>query len=111
MGLMDSRWLNEKGRNLKHASLKRHLPRGLILIVHGNFQVCASRLDPGFFVKTVMMRFNVYDVLTFVPGDKRRKGKLETEQEMPMLEGALTLLCQLLSIRTQLGIYDKLLFQ
>ncbi len=53
-----------------------------------------------------MMRFNVHDVLTFVPGDKRRKGKLETDQEMPMLEGALTLLCQLLSIRTQLGIYE-----
>ena len=66
-------------------------------------QVCASRLDPDIFVKTVLSRFNILDYLTFVPSDKRKRGVLEPDQELPMVEGALTVLCQLLSIRTFLG--------
>lgn len=72
--------------------------------------MCASRLDPDYFVRTVLSRFNVLDLLTFVPSDKRRRGfvALEPEHEAPMLEGALTLLCQILSIRTFLGTHKRI---
>ncbi len=71
-------------------------------------QVCASRLDPDFFVKTVLSRFNVLEYLSFAPADKKKKGVLDPEQEEPMMEGALTLLCQLLTIRTNLGLFYRL---
>ena len=68
------------------------------------FQVCASRLDPDFMVKTVLDRFHVTDLLTFVPIDKRTKKRfVQPEHEVPMLEGALSLLATILSLRTQLG--------
>lgn len=67
-------------------------------------KVCASRLDPDYFIKTVLERFHVRELLTFVPLEKRNKKKpLQSEHEMPMLEGALSLLTVLLSVRTQLG--------
>ena len=71
------------------------------------FQVCASRLDPDYFVRRVLERYHVLEMLTFTPAEKRKRGYLEPENVMPMLEGALTLLSLLLSIRTNLGMLSK----
>ena len=66
--------------------------------------MCAAHLDPDYFTKTVLERFHVRDLLTFVPVEKRNQKRLvQTEHEMPMLEGALSLLTMLLSISTRLG--------
>ena len=66
-------------------------------------QVCATRLDPDYFVRRVLERYHVLDVLTFAPVEKRKRGYLDPENVMPMMEGALTLLALLLSIRSNLG--------
>ncbi|KAI0233528.1 E3 ubiquitin-protein ligase UBR3 [Lamellibrachia satsuma] len=69
-------------------------------------QICATKLDADYFVKMVLERFHLWDVLSFVPpGEVRPKlGLLDAEHQMPMLEGALTFLCTLLSVRTLLGL-------
>ncbi|ELU10689.1 hypothetical protein CAPTEDRAFT_220674 [Capitella teleta] len=68
-------------------------------------QLCGSRLDPDYFVKTLLQRFHVSDLLTFAKRtDPKRIGFLEPEHQIPMLEGALTTLCMILGIRTKLGL-------
>ncbi|XP_023241163.1 E3 ubiquitin-protein ligase ubr3-like, partial [Centruroides sculpturatus] len=68
-------------------------------------QICATHLDPDWFLKTVMQRFHVWEWLSFHPS--RTNTFLDAEQVMPMLEGALTLLTMLMSIRTNIGMSEE----
>lgn len=68
-------------------------------------QICATHLDPDWFLKTVMQRFHVWEWLSFHPS--RTNSFLDAEQVMPMLEGALTLLTMLMSIRTNIGMSEE----
>ncbi|XP_053733122.1 E3 ubiquitin-protein ligase ubr3 isoform X2 [Synchiropus splendidus] len=67
-------------------------------------QVCASRLDPDYFISSVFERFKVVDLLTMA--SQHQNSLLDPEQERPMLEGALTFLVILTSLRTHLGMTD-----
>ncbi|XP_059822600.1 E3 ubiquitin-protein ligase ubr3 isoform X1 [Hypanus sabinus] len=67
-------------------------------------QVCASRLDPDYFVSSVFERFKVVDLLTMA--SQHQNGALDPEHERSMLEGALTFLVLLLSLRIHLGMTD-----
>ncbi|GCC36078.1 hypothetical protein chiPu_0014569 [Chiloscyllium punctatum] len=66
-------------------------------------QICASRLDPDYFVSSVFERFKVVDLLTMA--SQHQNAALDTEHERSMLEGALTFLVILLSLRIHLGSY------
>ncbi|RXN07156.1 E3 ubiquitin- ligase UBR3-like protein [Labeo rohita] len=66
-------------------------------------QVCASRLDPDYFISSVFERFKVVDLLTMA--SQHQNAVLDSEQERPMLEGALTFLVILCSLRIHLGAY------
>ncbi|XP_071368759.1 E3 ubiquitin-protein ligase ubr3, partial [Centroberyx affinis] len=67
-------------------------------------QVCASRLDPDYFISSVFERFKVVDLLTMA--SQHQNAVLDSEQERPMLEGALTFLVILTSLRIHLGMAD-----
>uniref|UniRef100_A0A8C7KK79 E3 ubiquitin-protein ligase n=1 Tax=Oncorhynchus kisutch TaxID=8019 RepID=A0A8C7KK79_ONCKI len=67
-------------------------------------QVCASRLDPDYFISSVFERFKVVDLLTMA--SVHQNTALDGEQERPMLEGALTFLVILSSLRIHLGMAD-----
>ncbi|XP_019731364.1 E3 ubiquitin-protein ligase ubr3 [Hippocampus comes] len=64
-------------------------------------QVCASRLDPDYFISSVFERFKVVDLLTMA--SQHQNAVLDSEQERPMLEGALTFLVILTSLRIHLA--------
>uniref|UniRef100_A0A8C5DFB6 E3 ubiquitin-protein ligase n=1 Tax=Gouania willdenowi TaxID=441366 RepID=A0A8C5DFB6_GOUWI len=64
-------------------------------------QVCASKLDPDYFISSVFERFKVVDLLTMA--SQHQNAVLDSEQERPMLEGALTFLVILTSLRIHLG--------
>ncbi|RMC18564.1 hypothetical protein DUI87_04456 [Hirundo rustica rustica] len=63
-------------------------------------QVCASRLDPDYFISSVFERFKVVDLLTMA--SQHQNTILDSEHERSMLEGALTFLVLLLSLRLHL---------
>ncbi|XP_073161887.1 E3 ubiquitin-protein ligase UBR3 isoform X6 [Lepidochelys kempii] len=67
-------------------------------------QVCASRLDPDYFISSVFERFKVVDLLTMA--SQHQNTVLDSEHERSMLEGALTFLVILLSLRLHLGMTD-----
>ncbi|XP_036400792.1 E3 ubiquitin-protein ligase ubr3 [Megalops cyprinoides] len=67
-------------------------------------QVCASRLDPDYFISSLFERFKVVDLLTMA--SQHQNALLDSEQERPMLEGALTFLVILSSLRIHLGMAD-----
>ncbi|KAJ8351974.1 hypothetical protein SKAU_G00234500 [Synaphobranchus kaupii] len=67
-------------------------------------QVCASRLDPDYFISSVFERFKVVDLLTMA--SLHQNAVLDSQQEGPMLEGALTFLVILSSLRIHLGMAD-----
>ncbi|XP_056653257.1 E3 ubiquitin-protein ligase UBR3 isoform X7 [Monodelphis domestica] len=67
-------------------------------------QVCASRLDPDYFISSVFERFKVVDLLTMA--SQHQNTILDSEHERSMLEGALTFLVILLSLRLHLGMTD-----
>ncbi|XP_019512339.1 PREDICTED: E3 ubiquitin-protein ligase UBR3 [Hipposideros armiger] len=67
-------------------------------------QVCASRLDPDYFISSVFERFKVVDLLTMA--SQHQNIVLDAEHERSMLEGALTFLVILLSLRLHLGMSD-----
>lgn len=71
-------------------------------------QQTASRLSPDWFIQSVFERFHVWDWLSFTHTKDKPyvQGFLETEQIMPMLEGALTLLVTLFSVRSNLGLSE-----
>ncbi|XP_060602002.1 E3 ubiquitin-protein ligase UBR3-like, partial [Ruditapes philippinarum] len=70
-------------------------------------QVCASKLDPDYFVQTVLDRFHISDWMSFDPNPSARSYKMEKEQELSMVEGALQFFTMLLHVRTYLGMTDK----
>ncbi|XP_067327746.1 E3 ubiquitin-protein ligase UBR3 isoform X1 [Anolis sagrei] len=67
-------------------------------------QICASRLDPDYFISSVFERFKVVDLLTMA--SQHQNTVLDSEHERSMLEGALTFLVILLSLRLHLGMTD-----
>uniref|UniRef100_A0A3Q3VP00 E3 ubiquitin-protein ligase n=1 Tax=Mola mola TaxID=94237 RepID=A0A3Q3VP00_MOLML len=67
-------------------------------------QVCASKLDPDYFISSVFERFKVVDLLTMA--SQHQNAVLDSEQERPMLEGSLTFLVILTSLRIHLGMTD-----
>ncbi|XP_074159260.1 E3 ubiquitin-protein ligase UBR3 isoform X4 [Sminthopsis crassicaudata] len=75
------------------------------LMIHPlQIQVCASRLDPDYFISSVFERFKVVDLLTMA--SQHQNTILDSEHERSMLEGALTFLVILLSLRLHLGMTD-----
>ena len=71
-------------------------------------QQTASLLSPDWFIQCVFERFHVWDWLSFSHSKDKpySHGFLEPEQIMPMLEGALTLLVTIFSVRSNLGLSD-----
>ncbi|XP_075685543.1 E3 ubiquitin-protein ligase UBR3 isoform X1 [Rhinoderma darwinii] len=67
-------------------------------------QVCASKLDPDYFISSVFERFKVVDLLTMA--SQHQNTVLDSDNERSMLEGALTFLVILLSLRLHLGMTD-----
>ncbi|XP_012826537.1 E3 ubiquitin-protein ligase UBR3 isoform X2 [Xenopus tropicalis] len=67
-------------------------------------QVCASKLDPDYFISSVFERFKVVDLLTMA--SQHQNTVLDADHERSMLEGALTFLVILLSLRLHLGMTD-----
>ena len=95
-------------------------------------QQLASKLAPDWFIRTVLERFHVFDWLSFrnsssesfvfnfnnlysqfnlnEPGGEagaRAAAFLEPEQLMPMCEAALTFLCTLFTVQTNLGLSEE----
>ena len=98
-------------------------------------QQLASRLSPDWFIRTVLERFHVFDWLSFrnstesfvfnfnnlysnfalgETGQAMKSGAggpgsnfLEPEQLMPMCEAALTFLCTLFTVQTNLGLSEE----
>ena len=64
--------------------------------------MCAARLDPDYFVKTVLERFHVLDLLTFDPAGAKSP-YIEPDKQTPMMEAALTLIGHILTFRHHLG--------
>ncbi|XP_063285782.1 E3 ubiquitin-protein ligase UBR3 isoform X4 [Pelobates fuscus] len=67
-------------------------------------QVCASKLDPDYFISSVFERFKVVDLLTMA--SQHQNTVLESDHERSMLEGALSFLVILISLRVHLGMTD-----
>ncbi|XP_077978171.1 E3 ubiquitin-protein ligase UBR3-like [Glandiceps talaboti] len=72
-------------------------------------QLCGSQLDPDYFIHKLFDRFSVMDWLTIAP--KHKNCHLDEDKELPMLEGALTLLLMSINCRQHLGISDKEILQ
>ncbi|CAH1789984.1 unnamed protein product, partial [Owenia fusiformis] len=68
-------------------------------------QVCAAKLDPDYFITTLLERFHVTESLSFSPIPP--KAFLSPDQLMSMLEGALHFLATIITIRTNLGMSDE----
>ncbi|KAF8771573.1 E3 ubiquitin-protein ligase Ubr3 like protein [Argiope bruennichi] len=68
-------------------------------------QLCAMKLDPDWFLRTIMQRFHVWEWLTFHPN--RNNAFLDSDKVMPMLEGALSFLTTLLSTHTNIGLSEE----
>ena len=97
-------------------------------------QQLASKLSPDWFIQTVLERFHVYDWLSFKNNNSEnfvfnfnnlysnafnlnenhhhhrqslKDNFLESEQLMPMIEAALTFLCTLFTVQTNLGLTEE----
>lgn len=87
-------------------------------------QQLASKLSPDWFIQTVLERFHVFDWLSFKNNTDNfvfnfislnenhhqsaiKNNFLEPEQMMPMIEGALTFLCTLFTVQTNLGLTEE----
>ncbi|XP_075538293.1 ubr3 ubiquitin ligase isoform X3 [Dermacentor variabilis] len=67
-------------------------------------QLCATHLDPDWFISAVFQRFHVWEWLSLSPN--RANSFLEPDKVLPMLEAALTFLAMLFSVRTNLGMSE-----
>ncbi|XP_077515931.1 ubr3 ubiquitin ligase isoform X2 [Amblyomma americanum] len=67
-------------------------------------QLCATNLEPDWFIRTVFERFHVWEWLSLSP--KQGNSYLESDKVLPMLEAALTFLAMLFGIRTNLGMSE-----
>ena len=65
--------------------------------------MCASRLDPDYFVRSVLEAFHVWDWLTLSTDYRHRFISLNRDLELQLLEGALMFLTTLLSFVSHMG--------
>lgn len=71
-------------------------------------QICATHVDPNWFIQTTFERFHVWESLSLANNDlTHHKGFLQSDQVLPMLEGALTFLATLLSTHINLGLSEE----
>ncbi|XP_076360822.1 ubr3 ubiquitin ligase isoform X3 [Tachypleus tridentatus] len=68
-------------------------------------QVCATHLDPDWFLQTVLQRFHVFDWFSFHSFCKLTY--LDADKVMPMLEGALNFLATLMTFHAKLGMNEE----
>ncbi|RUS70818.1 hypothetical protein EGW08_021418, partial [Elysia chlorotica] len=66
-------------------------------------QLCAIKLDPDYFVTTVLERFRIMDWLSYCPEMTSASSLVDPDHKMAMVEGALSLFSALLGIQTYLG--------
>nr|XP_033321626.1 E3 ubiquitin-protein ligase Ubr3 isoform X1 [Megalopta genalis] len=69
-------------------------------------QVCATKLQPDVFMKTVIEKFHVKEWMSLCLYHTRQNEYKEGEKDTPMLESCLTFLATLVNIRTNLGLPD-----
>ena len=71
-------------------------------------QLCATRLEPATFLHAVLDMFHVLPLLS-LSADKEHDSPrlLDIEQEVPMMESALTFLASLITLRTNLGLSEQ----
>ena len=72
-------------------------------------QLCATRLDPGVFLKSVLERFHMLPWLS-LSSDRAESGSrrlLDQDQETPITESGLVFLASLITLRTNLGLSEQ----
>ncbi|XP_052094995.1 E3 ubiquitin-protein ligase UBR3-like [Mytilus californianus] len=69
-------------------------------------QICACKLDPDYFVRTVLERFHIDNWLSYSTTPPPMNVKLEGDHETAMVDAVLTYFSTLLGIRTYLGIKE-----
>ncbi|XP_076675053.1 ubr3 ubiquitin ligase isoform X2 [Andrena cerasifolii] len=69
-------------------------------------QVCASKLQPGVFLKTVIEKFHIKEWMSLCLYRTPQYKYVEGEHDTPMLESCLTFLATLVNVRTNLGLSD-----
>ncbi|XP_071446964.1 E3 ubiquitin-protein ligase Ubr3 isoform X2 [Hetaerina americana] len=72
-------------------------------------QICAMELPAETFLRTVLEKFHVMDLMSLAP--YAANSFLESEHDMPMLESCLTFFASLMNIRINLGMSDAALSQ
>ncbi|XP_052826304.1 E3 ubiquitin-protein ligase UBR3 [Octopus bimaculoides] len=70
-------------------------------------QVCAAHLPPNEFVRIVIESFHLTNWLLLCPKPIKIGCVLESEQELALVESALSFLAMLQSVRTYLGLSEK----
>ncbi|XP_076228505.1 ubr3 ubiquitin ligase isoform X4 [Nomia melanderi] len=70
-------------------------------------QVCATKLQPDVFIKTVLEKFHVMERMSFCLYYTRQSEYMEADNNIPMLESCLTFLATLVNVRTNLGLPDN----
>ncbi|GFO41996.1 E3 ubiquitin-protein ligase ubr3-like [Plakobranchus ocellatus] len=70
-------------------------------------QLCAIKLDPDYFVLTVLERFRIMDWLSYCPELASTSSLVDPDHKLAMVEGALSLFSALLGIQTYLGISES----
>ncbi|XP_011691605.1 PREDICTED: E3 ubiquitin-protein ligase UBR3 isoform X2 [Wasmannia auropunctata] len=69
-------------------------------------QICATKLMPDVFLKTVIEKFHVREWMSLCLYHAPQNEYLEGEYDTPMLESCLTFLATLVNVRTNLGLSD-----
>ncbi|CAK9812220.1 E3 ubiquitin-protein ligase UBR3 [Anthophora quadrimaculata] len=67
-------------------------------------QVCATKLQPDVFLKTVIKKFHIKQEMSLYLTSQNEY--MDGEHEIPMLESCLTFLATLVNVRTNLGLSD-----
>ncbi|BFY97084.1 hypothetical protein BsWGS_00124 [Bradybaena similaris] len=70
-------------------------------------QLCATKLDPDYFIHTVLERFHILNWLSYSPEPTNIGISMDSTQELAMVEGALCLFSALFGMHTYLGISEK----
>ncbi|CAG5130488.1 unnamed protein product [Candidula unifasciata] len=70
-------------------------------------QLSATKLDPDYFVHTVLERFHILNWLSYSPEPTSIGISMDSAQELAMVEGALSLFSALFGMHTYLGISEK----
>ncbi|KAL6258401.1 hypothetical protein P5V15_010359 [Pogonomyrmex californicus] len=70
-------------------------------------QICATKLLPDVFLKTVIEKFHVREWMSLCLYHAPQNEYLEGEHDTPMLESCLTFLATLVNVRTNLGLSDS----